>query len=119
LGDLRLGCAARERACAVQGECGTSLTALLGGDACGCACTAGMPVLVMARGRTGSGAVGCARVNEGRDTCKKQSFPAWLDGRHHQHKHGSAVACRDMAASARGSTCDQDSKTGSHKRGEG
>jgi hypothetical protein len=102
-----------------QGAHGTSLTALLGGDTRGCARTAGMPVLVTAHGRTRSGTVGCVRVDEGRDTYKKQSFPAWLNGRHHQHKRGGAVACRDMAASARGSTCDHGSKTGRHKRGEG
>jgi hypothetical protein len=59
-----------------------------------------MPVLVTAHGRTRSRTVGCVRVDEGRDTYKKQSFPAWLNGRHHQHKRGGAVACRDMAASA-------------------
>jgi hypothetical protein len=61
---------------------------------------------------------GCAHGNDDSDTCKK-GFPAWLDGRPHQHKCGSAVACMDMAASAQGSTRDHDSKVGRHKRREG
>jgi hypothetical protein len=61
---------------------------------------------------------GCARRNDDGGTCKK-GFPAWLNGRPHQHKRGGAVACMDMAASAQGSTRDHDSKVGRHKRREG
>jgi hypothetical protein len=59
------------------------------------------------------------RVDKSRGTCKKQIFPAWIDGQHHQHKRSGAVACRDMAASAQGSTRDHDSKVRRHKRWEG
>jgi hypothetical protein len=66
-------------------------------------------------GKTQNRKAGYTRVNKGCDTCKK-GFPAWLDGQHHQRKRGSAMAFRDMAASAQGSTRDLDSKAGRHKR---
>jgi hypothetical protein len=100
-----------------QGGHGTSLTGLLGGDARGCARTVGMPALVTAHGRTRSGTAGCACVDEGRDTCKQRLNPAWLDGQPHQHKRGDAVACRDMAVSAQGSTRDHDSNSGATRHG--
>jgi hypothetical protein len=61
---------------------------------------------------------GCTRGNDDGGTCEN-GFPAWLDGRPHQHKRGGMVACMDMAASAQGLTCDHDSKVGRHKRREG
>jgi hypothetical protein len=67
---VRVRCRASACVC-FQGAHGTSLTALLGGDARGCARTAGMPALVTAHGQTRSETVGCARIDEGRDTCKK------------------------------------------------
>jgi hypothetical protein len=127
-GDQKLGHAVRERARArvhaMKGEC---VRVLLGRarDQTERLCSAAMHASVRARpacrrsrwrvGKHGANQW-AARMSTKAAPPARNNFSAWLDGRHHQRKHGGAVASRDMAASAQGSTRNLGSKAGHHKR---